>query len=319
MKNTEHYFKDAELTDFMMDMESVPMISKIELTSDCQLSCPGCPTGKLIPTGKNDMPLSTLERIVDIDALRSTNYVELMMSGEATLHKHFSEAIDIVKRSGIMVGISTNLVDRRKIPALAKLDSITVSMDVFNKEGYEISRPPMKFDRLLENIRELVSVCDSSTLIYLQLLRTQFTEKWFLESIPLARKFIESLDAENVALRYVSDCFGEVMGRETKEDYSKMCTTPWNAVVIKNNGNVMPCGYCFNGTEEGMVLGNICVNSLEDIWKGGPVEKLRRAHQTQTNLPPRCLACKNGSRSNHVFQTTIANDILRMRNGIKIV
>lgn len=311
-----HYFRDPEVLDFMKDMESVPYISKIELTEDCQLKCPGCPTGLLTPSGKSEMPLSTLQKIVDNNWLRNTTYVELMMSGESTLHKNFSEAVDIVKSAGVMVGISTNLVDRKKIPALCKLDSITVSMDVFNKEGYEISRPPMKFDRLIDNIRELADTAKESTVIYLQLLRTPFTEQYFLQSIKDAQDFIDSLNKPNIVLRYVSDCFGEVMGRTGVEAPSKMCTTPFTACVIKSSGTVHPCGYCFTGKEEGMILGNIHTTSLEYIWDDEPIKALRMAHRLQQNLPERCMLCADKNRSNHVFQANISVDILRHRNGI---
>lgn len=314
-----HYFRDPNVMEFMEDMESVPYISKIELTEDCQLKCPGCPTGLLTPNGKSDIPLDLLQKIVDNNWLRNTTYVEIMLSGEATLHKNFSEAIDIVKSSGVMVGISTNLVDRKKIPALCKLDSITVSMDVFNAEGYEISRPPMKFDRLIDNIKELVETANESTVIYLQLLRTPFTEKYFHQSIMDAQEFIKSLNKPNVVLRYVSDCFGEVMGRTDIATPSKMCTTPFTACVIKSSGSVHPCGYCFTGKEEGMILGNIHTDTLENIWKGEPIKTLRKAHQLQENLPPRCIQCADKNRSNHVFQTNISVDILRHRNGIQLV
>ena len=315
---SNHYFNDPNNIAFMADMESVPYVSKIELTEDCQLSCPACPTGSITPTGKTDMPLELLQKIVDNNWLRNTTYVELMMSGEATLHKHFSEAVDIVKSSGIMVGVSTNLVDRKKIPALCKLDSVTVSMDVFNKEGYEKSRPPMKFDRLLANINELIVSAPESCMIYLQLLRTEFTEPWFLESIVTAREFIATFNNRNVVLRYVSDCFSETMGRSVVHFNNKMCRTPFDACVIKSSGTVHPCGYCFTGKEEGLILGDLNTQTLEEIWDGEPVKKLRMAHRMQKDLPPRCVTCADKNRSNHVFQQNISNDILRHRNGITI-
>ena len=302
----------------MRDLTEVPYISKIELTTDCQLKCPGCPTGLLKPTGKSDMPLALLKKIVDNNWLRATPYVELMMSGEATLHKHFSEAIDIVKSSGVMVGVSTNLVDRHKIPALCKLDSITVSMDVFDEEGYELSRPPMKFDRLIENIKELVSVANENTVIYLQLLRTPITEPYFDFSIEKARDFVCSLGKRNVVLRYVSDCFGEVMGRGEMILDNTQCLTPSTAVVIKSTGTVNPCGYCFTGEEEGLILGDINTDTLENIWVGDIVKSLRLKHRLGQNLPQRCMKCAGRNRNNHLFQSSITVDILRHRSGITI-
>lgn len=318
MKHT-HYFQDSNLYDFMRDMEAVPIISKIELTADCQLQCPGCPTGEIVPDGKRSMSLDLLRRIVDENMLRSTPYVELMISGEGTLHPRFGECVDIVKSSGVLVGISTNLVDRRKIKDLAKLDSVTVSMDVFDKEGYEKSRPPMKFERLVSNIEELVATCPESTMIYLQLLRTPFTEPYFKKSLEDAVRFVEGLNKKNVVLRYVSDCFGEVMGRNKPDTYSKQCLTPSVACVIKWDGKVMPCGYCFTGEEKGMLLGDLNENTLEEIWMSDAAVALREAHRKQENLPERCRLCADKNRNNHLFQMNIAVDIMRHRNGIRIV
>jgi len=225
-----------------------------------------------------------------------------------------------------MVGLSTNLVDAKKIPILARLDSVTVSMDVFNKEGYEKSRPPMKFDRLISNIRTLVDMAMPSTMIYLQLLRTEFTEPYFIESISKAKQFVEELNNRsvksggkaNVVLRYVSDCFGGTMGRQTVQFNKRQCLTPSTAVVIKSSGTVHPCGYCFTGKEEGLVLGSIYTHTLEEIWDGEPVRKLRKAHQEQKNLPARCMVCQDINRNNHVFQSSISTDIIRHRSGILI-
>lgn len=317
--SSNHYFKDENVVDFMMDLTEVPVISKIELSSACQLRCVGCPTGSRRSSKDDFVSLDLVRKIVDNNWLRSTSYVELMMSGEATLHPKFDEVVDILKTSGVMLGVSTNLVDRNKILSLCKLDSITVSMDVFDQEGYELSRPPMKFDRLIANIEELVANAPSTTLIYLQLLRTEFTEKYFLASIPKAQAFIDSLGVHNVVLRYVSDCFSGVMGREDEQLNSRMCLTPHSAVVIKHTGTVHPCGYCFTGKEEGLLLGDLNTQSLEEVWVGDMVKKLRKAHQTQENLPLRCRQCKDGNRSNHIFQHSLCSDIIRHRNGIKII
>ncbi|HET8577064.1 MAG TPA: radical SAM protein [Methylomirabilota bacterium] len=70
------------------------------------------------------------------------------------------------------------------------------------------------------------------------------------------------------------------------------CRRPWTLVYVTVHGNVLPCCIApwITGHYEGIILGNLYRQSLEEIWWGGPYLDFRR--ELQTAAPPEpCRGC----------------------------
>ena len=70
------------------------------------------------------------------------------------------------------------------------------------------------------------------------------------------------------------------------------CRRPWTLVYVTVHGNVLPCCIApwITGHYEGIILGNLYRQSLEEIWWGAPYLGFRSA--IQTDRPPEpCRGC----------------------------
>lgn len=70
------------------------------------------------------------------------------------------------------------------------------------------------------------------------------------------------------------------------------CRRPWTLVYVTVHGNVLPCCIApwITGHYDGIVLGNLYRQRIEDIWWGGRYERFRRDLQTDTPPEP-CAGC----------------------------
>jgi MoaA/NifB/PqqE/SkfB family radical SAM enzyme len=70
------------------------------------------------------------------------------------------------------------------------------------------------------------------------------------------------------------------------------CRRPWTLVYVTVHGNALPCCIApwITGHYEGIILGNLYRQSLEEIWWGAPYLEFRSA--IQTDRPPEpCRGC----------------------------
>ncbi len=70
------------------------------------------------------------------------------------------------------------------------------------------------------------------------------------------------------------------------------CRRPWSLVYVTVHGNVLPCCIApwITGHYEGIILGNLFREPLEEIWWGAPYLEFRTA--IQTDRPPEpCRGC----------------------------
>jgi MoaA/NifB/PqqE/SkfB family radical SAM enzyme len=70
------------------------------------------------------------------------------------------------------------------------------------------------------------------------------------------------------------------------------CRRPWTLAYVTVHGNVLPCCIApwITGHYDGIVLGNLFHQSIEDVWWGSRYERFRRDIQTDTPPEP-CVGC----------------------------
>jgi MoaA/NifB/PqqE/SkfB family radical SAM enzyme len=70
------------------------------------------------------------------------------------------------------------------------------------------------------------------------------------------------------------------------------CRRPWTLLYVTVHGNALPCCIApwITGHYEGIILGNLLRQSLEDVWWGAPYLEFRST--IQTDRPPEpCRGC----------------------------
>ena len=257
----------------------MPEIYQIEVTDLCNFSCSMCP--RTMFKRKSDVhfiDINLIRKLIDEGAFKGSYFVEFQMSGEPLLHPKLLEIIQLVKSTGVKVGLSTNgsLIDKQLL-ALCECDYITISVDSLS--NYSNIRKNGNLDKLIHNIKLAKTICHD-TAIDLQIVELPGWEK---EKIELENMF------PDLNVRTVGDCFQTIFHHNdfsypVKED---VCLNPWLSVSIQCSGNVVPC--CFSFWDD-IIYGNIKDHTLKEIWESSLPASLRQLHQVK-NYPGICARC----------------------------
>lgn len=267
--------------------ETYPQIYQIELTEKCNLQCPMCLNHMM--ENKVDAKKELIDIICDNDYLKNTIYTEFQFSGEPTLSPILDYAIDRVKATKTLVGLSTNMSTVKKcIESLKKLDCITVSFDIFDKEIYEKTRYPQKFETFIDNFLFLMNNLTKNTLVEIQLIKSEWSKHKYDQAKKNLISFLEEHSFSNITIREIGDSFINYHGQGYSDSSNEMCLNPFYTVSIKADGTVVPCSVDFF---KELPLGNLYKESLEDIWNSTNMDLFRLSHRNDHCLPKKCKEC----------------------------
>jgi radical SAM protein with 4Fe4S-binding SPASM domain len=260
---------------------SVPFIDQIELTNICPFRCQFCPRGvegKLKrPLGK--MELALFERLLDQLHPEQKNWraLELHHLGESLVHPEVDRFIAAASRRGLPTEMSCNPsmiqgdLGARLIDAGVR--RIVISLDgVDNETLTSIRGPAARYDKAERNLDALLAHAahhHDPPQIVIQMIdleknrhqRQGFLARWGRTGLPFVRAYIKDLDGPDPDT-----------GKASTTPVSYLCSYPWRSVVVLWDGRVVPC--C-RDADAAVVLGDLNVQSLEEIWKGAEVKRLR--------------------------------------------
>ncbi len=66
---------------------------------------------------------------------------------------------------------------------------------------------------------------------------------------------------------------------------TRVCTQPWDRVIVQSNGDVVPC--CYGGD----AVGNVASQPFEQVVNGEKMVALKKSLLTGVDLPPQCRNC----------------------------
>jgi MoaA/NifB/PqqE/SkfB family radical SAM enzyme len=137
-------------------------VIQIENTNRCNFHCVYCPThsaGSTLNVTKGTMDFAAFEAI--LDANPRARMVHLQGQGEPMVDPGIWEKLEACSRRGLYTQIISNgsllggETGRRLVDS--PLDSLMVSIDVAPGEVVEQTRLGMKYDRVVENLRQIVA------------------------------------------------------------------------------------------------------------------------------------------------------------------
>jgi MoaA/NifB/PqqE/SkfB family radical SAM enzyme len=252
-----------------------PPVIRIETTNACNARCVDCPHRRM------QRPVVTMDdalfrRIIDQCADRPCRSVHLHNFGEPLLDRRLPDRIRYAKEKGLRrVAIFSN--GSLLTPDLAErlidagLDEIKISVDGATREEFEQIRPPLKFDAVINNIKQLVQLRDA-------------------RKAPLKIGVAcHSTSDKSGTIRAIESCvdkfhFGKVHNWADSEIAStprtgtrKPCARVWRTFTILADGTVALCCLDYEGK---IALGNVGDAPLEEIWRGRSYARIRALHRT---------------------------------------
>ena len=275
---------------FNLGISRFPHTVRIETTNACNAKCIICPHRKM------ERPVSYMgdalyEKIIDECSSYNCGSVHLHNFGEPLLDKNLAGRVRYAKQKGIkrvVIFSNGSLLTAENANELVDsgLDQIKVSFDGSTKEEFERIRFPLKFDKIVNNIKELVKIRN-------------------LKKSPMKIKVACcSTSDKDETMRSLENCvdgfsFGKVhnwtdsgMDHADKSSIRKPCSRVWQTFTVLSNGKAALCCLDYEGQ---VILGDVNKTSIFEIWHNESYRKIRKLHKTAQQ--DRIIICKNCTKS----------------------
>ena len=294
-----------------------PRHALVEIVRRCNLRCPLCPVGNNLARRLPDMPWDTFRSLVDTFA-PSLESMTLHNYGEPLLHPHVGAFIRYAKDVGIEhVSLTTNGIHLPSSLAeelvASGLDFIRFSVDTADAEAYRHYRVGGQLSRVLANIQVLASTramrCAAGPAIEAQALLMRTTEdhaaefervlvnagadrvRWKTFNPFMSGEEMLEQGAAFVPLTAAFRRHEELIPRPaTARAEMRLCSWPWDRLVVLADGTVTPCCHDFNGE---FPLGS-SADDASALWDTAA----RRAFMVRRVLYPEsigmCRRCPSG-------------------------
>jgi len=257
-----------------------PLLVDLELSTLCNLRCPMCYTitddfKKKVKPGLMEFDL--FARIIN-EIAGKVPAIRLSLRGEPTIHPRFLDCLKYAKQKGVRE-VSTLTNGSKLSPSFiekmiqAGLDWITISVDGLD-DMYESIRKPMKFQALLQSIKDIKRIKDdkkaTKPVVKIQAIWPSIKrdpEKFYNTLSPLV-----DLIAFNPLIDY--------LGNDSKISYEDgfSCCQLYQRLVVGADGRVIICS---NDEESSVVIGDANQDSIQKIWHGSSISKLRALHRQE--------------------------------------
>ncbi|MFA6321528.1 MAG: radical SAM/SPASM domain-containing protein [Candidatus Omnitrophota bacterium] len=241
----------------MTKIETYPKRVVVELTPECNLSCPMCPR-KYIENKSGFMQEALYKKIIDDIAVNNSDSIMLpFWRGESLLHPRFIAMIDYALAKSIRIHISTNgiLVKGEYALTLAKCEFTTFS--IHNKEGFENAKAMLSLKK-----------CDKPT-----------TQVSFVKGEAVLDKVLPSIiktgnlcgfDSVRVYEEHTKDgVFGKSGGVVDTERI--FCPKLTDTLVIAFDGSISRCNHIWDTEGEA----NAAEMTIKELWSSECLQKIR--------------------------------------------
>lgn len=260
----------------------LPMALRLQLTSYCNMNCVMCPCANNVHPRTN-MTRDCLEKVVSLCAGKIKN-VGISYLGEPTLHPHFWDFIDyMAKNAQWNIGLQTNGTTLNKdfIQRMLQspIESVSVSLDTLDVGNSPHYRPGTPYERILDNIYDLLETKNKIRPDFIVILRVFADEikrsdaKEFFKQVLHWKK----LGCYAITPGRMFNHAGAITEVEDscalcrKHEYP--CVFPWYYLVVGVNGELRPC--CMD-TEGLMTFKNVQdIHSLEEYWNSQELSLFR--------------------------------------------
>lgn len=284
---------------------AIPPVVKIDISPMCNLSCTVCvhadPNGdpaleKQHFDPKHRMSVEQYRKIINQIRGRAAA-VSLYYVGDPLVHPDLDEMCSIARDAGLNVHISTNFsfsLNDARIRRMVRsgLTHLSVCVDGLSQAKYERTRVGGRIDKVLHNLRRVVQYRNEEGRTYPKVEVQYIKFQHNVDEVEPARKMLEDMGIDQFTDfwgdlgNYVEHDpeYVEVLGPH-KKGHVPLCYWPHNSMVIKYNGDVIPCcsfriGHQYSTTNDARIFGNVFQTSVAEVWNN---EKFRQARRMVSN------------------------------------
>lgn len=318
--------KHQLLIKLLNHLAPYPRYLEIEVTTKCNLKCIMCEHTYWSEPNR-DMSFEQFKDIVD--QFGNLKWIGLTGIGESFINKDFMKMLRYVKSKSVLVELYDTFyfLNERIAKELIEMgvDRILASVDAATKQTYEKIRVGSDFERVINNVRNLVRLKKKMKASFPQLDFHYIITKANFRQIPQYIELVHSLtNGENASIQFTrmlhkfdqaEDLYMEIPEEITHRAKCKAeqlgvglvwnADTPqvkptiarcieWTMPFIFVTGDVIPC--C-SGNEAGQrdfqkrtALGNVFETSFKQIWHGQKYKDLRRMLR-RGQVPQPCSNC----------------------------
>lgn len=280
-----------------------PPILKIDLSPLCNLHCPVCvhatpkENSNILATQSFDssqrMSITDYKKIID-EVKDKSQAVYLYLMGEPFMHPQLLEMSRYARDAGLNVMVSSHFSFRfpdEKITEIANsgITHLEVSIDGSTQDVYEQTRIGGHLEWILDNLQRLAEYKKHHKLQYpkieIQFLAFEHNQ----HQIEAVRKIAADLNVDMFTVEdgdvgswaeMAADNFNIIGPQPDKIIPS--CHWPYASMVIKYNGDAVPCCLFNMGKEfskdnsQSMALGNVFKNGISGVWNNDAYQSVRR-------------------------------------------
>lgn len=307
-------------------LKPYPSYIEIEVTTRCNLKCIMC-EHTYWDEPNSDMTFEEFKSIVD--QFPRLKWIGLTGIGESFINKDFMKILSYVKSKNVFVELYDTFyfIDEKTARELIEMgvDKIFISIDAATKETYERIRVGSNFDRVMNNVRNLIRLKKEMEAPFPVLSFHYIVTKLNLHEMLQYIELVNHLcNGEKIGIQFTrmlhefeetKDLFVEVPSEivEAVERRGKELDIPinWNLDVPQDKppiirciewimpfifvtGHVIPCcaGNEANrrGFQKETSLGNVFEKPFREIWHGERYRKFRHMIR-KGEVPVQCENC----------------------------
>lgn len=273
----------------------LPVRIWLETTNQCNLRCSVCPNATDTVSVRGNMDMDLYTGIVDQLAGR-VNDLNLSHRGEPLFHPELERMIRMAAERDLATRIHTNatMLDRdRSISLLdAGPDLMSFSFDGYDKNTYESVRVGGVFEETLRNIRFFLSEKTRRRLkkpyTVIQIIEPPDADRGYREKLDAFGRRFRSEGLDKFYVKKPHNWAGNAPGEYALDRNYLLCTFLYYSMTILWNGLVCPCPQDWYGT---MVLGDLNEQTVESVWNGEKMLRMRRRAANQDFADSLCSHC----------------------------
>jgi len=298
-KYRENYLAILDDDEHKINTE-YPTTVVLELVNRCDLECVMCYQGFRNHAEKFTVDEDMLDKIFN-DFKKNKLSALMLTASEPLLYKHFDKVLKRAEEAEIMdvfIFTNGNLLNEKnsKLILNSCVTRLFVSIDAATEDTYNKIRVPVskrlleksRLEKLENNVKNFVKIKKDLnkklplTRVSLVALKENsheidlFKKKW--------HNIVDSVEIQRETSIEVYDKIKNYRGPKLK-NYN--CNKPWGDMAIYSNGLVGPC--C-NLVGRKTPIGNVKDSSIEKIWNGPKMTKLREGFKNN-NPNEICKSC----------------------------